>query len=283
MDTAASIINELTDSAQTDEEALNDAVIIGLLASSDEDSLAELAVWLKENATTLAPLVTRAAAEKPGLSGEASCAVLDALLLKPLADEDVTVRLMGECLRVIAARITASLSEDAPGADNLHDDPLVSSTVAVVTAGRRAHLSETAVSYLAKAGSGGSLVLARSFDTLRDSLKLHVLRRLKPADVWVLGGNVVASLGNSISTLIEGLEGKPLRIAVKFLEGLDPEAHSESSDIDPAEPLAVGAHVFHASWGAGSVVKTGKGTIKVDFGSAGTRTLMRKFATLRHA
>lgn len=209
--------------------------------------------------------------------------MLDALLWKAPADEETTMKLMSECLRVIADRITASLCNAASGANNKHDDPLVGSAVAVVTAGRRSNLSETAVRCLAKAGPGGTLVLARAFDTVRDSLRLYVMRRLKPAVIWELGGDVVASLGNSVSKLVEELEGKQLSAAIKFLEELAPEEHSKSSEIGQTEPLEVGAHVFHASWGVGTVIKASDETITIDFGSAGTRTLLRALATLWHA
>ncbi|GEM_PF-4096678 len=282
MNTETSTNNIIIDSTDAEAEGFVDAAVIGLLAASDEESMELLQVWLKEHATTLAPVVEQAASKESGLSGEASCAVLDALLLKPLADERATSKLMHACLNVIAARITESLSPEASSACDGHDDPLVSSTVAIVTAGRRAHLSEMAVSCLAKSGSGGSLVLVRSFDTVRDSLKLHVLQKMDPTDVWVLGDNAVASLSNSVSKLIESLEGKPRTAAVKFLEALEPEEHASSAEIEPTESLEVGSHVFHATWGVGTVIKTGDGTIKVDFGSAGTRSLLRKFATLRH-
>ncbi len=282
MNTKTSTVDTPLDPANTEVEGFADDAVIDLLASTDDESLALLKIWLKENATTLGPLLERAAGEMPGLSGEASCVVLDALLLKPLADEQATTDLMNTCLHVIAARITESLSPSASGADNRHDDPLVSAAVAVVTSGRRSRSSETVVSCLATAGPGGSLVLARAFDTLRDTLKLYALRRLDPAEVLELGENVATSLRSSVSKLIESLEGKQRTTAVKFLKALTPEDHSESVEIDPTEPLEVGAHVFHATWGVGAVVKSGDGTVKVDFGSAGTRTLLRKFATLRH-
>jgi hypothetical protein len=276
-------MNPPVDSADAEPVGLSDATVAGLLAAEDAESIERLAVWLKKHATTFAPIVVQAAHKKAGLSGEASCAVLDALMSKAPADEETTLGIMSDCLRVIAGRITKSLRDDTREARTRHDDPLVGVAVAVVTAGRRSSLSETAVSCLAKAGPGGTLVLARAFDTLRDSLKLYAIRRLKPAVIWELGDNVVASLGNSVSKLAEELEGRESKAALKFLAELAPEEHSKSSEISPTDPLKVGDSVFHASWGVGTVVKIGHETLTVDFGSSGTRTLLRALATLRHA
>ncbi len=264
-------------------ESTEDDSPLDLLLAHDEESMSLLALWLKENATTFAPVVIQAAHQKPGLSPEASCAVLDAMFKKAPADDETMMKLMSECLRVITSRITASIDAESAGDDHRHDDPLVGPAVAVVAAGRRSNLSEAAVNCLAKQGLGGALVLVRAFDSVRDTLKLYVVRRLKPAVVWDLGENEVASLANSVSKLAEGLEGKQNAAALKFLAALAPDEHSSSAEINPTDPLETGEYVFHASWGTGNVLKVSDETITIDFGCYGKRTLLRKLATLRHA
>jgi len=61
-----------------DAAELDDAAVVRLLAAQDDESRARLALWLKANARTFAPVVERAIHEEPGLSAEAASAVLEA-------------------------------------------------------------------------------------------------------------------------------------------------------------------------------------------------------------
>ncbi len=262
---------------------LDDTEIKHLLAAHDGESIEQLAAWLKANAKTFAPVVTQALEEQPGLSAEAARAVLDAFTWRAPADGETTLRLMNACLDAIADRITESVRSGVPGAIGEFDDSLVSSAVAILTANRRSSQSEGAICCLAAAGPGGALVLARAFDAVRGALRLYIVRRLKPADVLELGDNVVASLASSVSKLAEELESPKREVATRFLAELGSVQHMEPSEIGVNDPLASGDRVFHASWGAGVVVSTNHESATIDFGSAGTRTLLRSLTTLRRA
>jgi hypothetical protein len=262
---------------------LEDAAVVRLLTAEDATSIAELATWLKTHARTFTP-VTQAIREDSGLSPEAAGAVLDALVWRAPTDAEEMLTLTQACLRVIAERITESLgSGTTPGAISDHDDSLVGSAVAIVTVNRRSRHSETAVDCLAQEGPGGALVLARAFDGLRNALKLHIVQQLKPVDVLELGDNVVASLACSVSKLAEELETPKNAVATRFLAELGPVQGMRSAGIGVTEHLEVGDRVFHASWGAGVVSAVNDESATIDFGSAGTRTLLRSLATLRHA
>ena len=266
------------DSAEIAE--LDEKAVAKLLAADDPESIALLAGWLKANAKTFSPAVAEADAKKSGLSAEAACVVLDALLGRTTADEEATLKLVELCLQVIADRITASLTSGA-AASTMQDDPLVSEAVAVVTSNRRSRHSETAIACLAQAGPGGALVLARAFDAVRDTSQLYIVRRLQPEDVIVLGDNVVASLAYSVTRLAEDLEGRTRDVVLAFVEALGPVQGMESSEISVDEPLEPGTHVFHARWGAGIVLSANEESATIDFSGAGTRTLLRALTTLR--
>ncbi len=275
--------------ADTEPEELDGAAIRLLLRAQDPASMDELAQWIKAHAKTWGPLVAEAAHEDEALSAEASCVVLSTLAKRSPADEETTLGLMEVCLVIIADRITESrmLSTAKRGrgtrAIREPDDSLVGAAVGIVTANRRSKLSERAISCLADSGMGGALVLARAFDAVRTTSKVYIVRRLKPAEVLGLGDNVVASLAASVAKLAEELEGKELKAANRFLEELGSVSPLESSEIDPTETLEVGCHVFHATWGAGTVIVSDTESVTVDFGSAGERTLLRAYAKLRHA
>jgi len=261
---------------------LDDAAVVRLLAASDPESVATLEAWLKVNAKTYAPVVELATQREGGLSAEAACAVLDALLRRTTADEETTLRLVTQCLDIIAGRITESLKSGPPSVNGGQDDPLVSQAVAVVTSNRRSRHSETAIACLAQAGPGGALVLARAFDAVRDTSQLYIVRRLQPEDVLVLGDNVVASLAHSVEQLAETLEGRKRTVVLEFLAELGPVHGLESSEIGVDEPLEPGTQVFHARWGAGIVLSANEESATIDFSGAGTRTLLRALTTLRH-
>ncbi len=266
-----------------DAAELDDAAVLRLLAAQDDESRARLALWLKANARTFAPVVERAIHEEPGLSAEAASAVLEALVWRAPADPEMTLRLLEGCLDAIAERIAESLGRGAPGMISDSDDALVGAAVAVLTSRRPSRHSETAITRLAEAGPAGALVLARAFDGSRSTLKLSILRRMKPADVLELGDNVVASLAQSASRLAEQLERPDRDVVTRFLAELGSVQLMEPSEIGVAEPLEPGDRVFHASWGAGQVIAADDESATIDFGSAGTRTLLRTFAKLRRA
>jgi hypothetical protein len=272
---------DFADSAEAAE--LDDATVITLLTSADEESVAELAIWLKAHSRTFAPLVTQAIEQEPGLSPEAAAAVLDAMAWRAQADEETMLTLMEACMGIIARRLTESLGRSAPGAISNRDDALVSSAVAILTANRRARHSERAISSLSDAGPGGALILARAFDAVRGGLKFYTVRRLKTTDVLQLDDNVVASLAHSVSKLTDDLEKPKRDIAIRFLAELGSVESMEPSMIGTTEPLGIGDGVFHASWGAGTVIAANDESVTIDFGSAGTRTLLRALATLRRA
>jgi hypothetical protein len=267
--------------ASAESAEIDDAAAMQLLAATDEASIAQLAVWLKTNARTFSPDVLQVIQETSGLSAEAACAVLDALTWRASADAETTIELMNACLEVIAERVTLSVRDVASGTLSELDDSLVSSAVAVLTANRRSSQSEAAICCLAAAGPGGTLILARAFDAVRSTLKLYIVRRLDPADVLLLGDNVVASLAHSVSKLAEELESPKCDVATRFVAELGPIQHMEPAKIGEDEPLGVGDRVFHASWGAGVVVATNDESATIDFGGSGTRTLLRSLATLR--
>jgi len=269
--------------SSTEAAELDDVAVMRLLSAEDPQSRAQLAQWLKTHARTFAPFVAQSIQEEPGLSAEAAGAVLEALVRRAPADGEVTLKLMEGCLRAIAGRITESLGRGAPGAISNSDDALVGSAVAVLTSRRPSSHSETAIARLAEAGPGGALVLARAFDASRSTLKLSIVRCMKPADVLELGDNVVASLAHSVSRLAEQLERPDRDIATRFLAELGSVQPMEPSEISVTEVLEPGDCVFHASWGAGTVVTADDESATIDFGSAGTRTLLRAFATLRRA
>jgi len=262
---------------------LDDAAVMKLLAAEDDESVAQLATWLKAHSRTFAPLVTQAIEGQSGLSAEAAAAVLDAMAWRAQADEETMLTLMEACMGIIARRLTESLCSGAPGAISDREDALVSSAVAILTANRRARHSERAIGSLSNAGPGGALILARAFDAVRGGLKLYVVRRLKPADVLQLDDNVVASLAHSVSKLTDDLEKPKRDIAIRFLAELGSVEGMQPSMIGSAEPLGIGDCVFHASWGAGTVIAANDESVTIDFGSAGTRTLLRALATLRRA
>jgi len=254
-----------------------------LLIAEDAESIELLAAWLKSNAKTFAPVVLQAIDEQPELSPEAASAVLDALSWHSQTEEDTTLKLMESCLDAITRHITRSLDENAPGPLNDRDDRLMSSAVAALTADRRSRHSETAVRCLADTGPGGALVLARAFDAVRGGLKLYIVRHLDPADVLELEDNVVVSLSHSLKKFAEELEDPKKRVVTKFLTELGPIERMERSEIGSHELLRVGDSVFHARWGTGTVTAANEESATIDFGSAGTRTLLRAFTTLRHA
>jgi len=254
-----------------------------LLAAEDAESIALLTEWLRSNAKTFGPVVLQAIHEQPGLSPEAASAVLDALSWHSQAEEDTTLKLMESCLDVVARHITQSLSDHAAGPLSDRDDCLVGSAVAALTADRRSRHSETAVRCLADTGPGGALVLARAFDAVRGGLKLYIVRHVSPADVLELEDNVVVSLSHSLTKFAEELEEPKKRVVTQFLTELGPIERMQRSEIGTHELLRVGDSVFHARWGTGTVTAANEESVTIDFGSAGTRTLLRAFTTLRHA
>lgn len=260
---------------------LDDTAVLRLLAADDAESIESLAVWLKANSRTFAPLVMRAAEEGTGPSPEAAAAALDGLAWRAQADETAMLAVMEVCLRAVADRVTESLDTDRPGSLRDADDALVSSAVAVLTADRRSRHSETAIRCLSEAGTGGALILARAFDAVRGGLRLYIIKRLDPAEVTTLDDNVVASLADSVSKLAEELESPKRETATRFLAALGPVHEMECSEIGTSDTIAVGESVFHARWGAGTVLEANKETATIDFGSAGTRTLLRSLTTLR--
>ena len=262
---------------------LDDAAVMCLLAAEDAESVAQLRMWLKAHARTFAPVVTQAIQEGPGLSAQAARAVLDALVWRTPADGDTTLRMLEACLDVIARQITGSLARGAPGALSDSDDALVGSAVALLTSNRPARHSETAIGCLAKAGPGGALVLARAFNAVRSGLKLRIVRRLQPADVLQLDDNVVVSLAHSVARLAEELESPDRNVAIRFLAELGSVQTTGPTEVGMTEPLQMGDRVFHASWGTGTVIADNGESATIDFGSAGTRTLLRALTTLRHA
>lgn len=261
--------------ARSEAQALDDDQVVALLSATDPESIAMLALWLKVHARSWVPLVAEGAKVDPGLSAEAACAVLGAYLWRAPVDEETIFGLMETCLDVISSRITASIEA------GVEDDALVDPAVAVLTANRRSKPAETAIARLAESGVGGSLVLARAFDAVRGSLKVCILKHLDPEQVLLLGDNVVASLAASATRLEAELEGPPQRTARRFIEALGPVTSLEEAEIVASDPLPVGASVFHASWGAGTVISVQGDTATIDFGNAGTRTLLRELATLR--
>ena len=269
--------------AQTESAGLDDPAVMRLLAATDPAAIAELSAWLKTHVRAFAPVVAQAIREGSALSAEAGAAVLDAFAWRATADAETTTNLMNACLDVIARKITDSVRSGAGGAIGDHDDALVRSAVTILTVNRRSSQSATAIGQLAAAGPGGALVLSRAFDAVRSGLRLCIVQSLHPADVLELGDNVVASLASSVSRLAEELDSPKKNIATRFLEALGPVHHMEPSEIGATEPLAVDDCVFHASWGAGVVIATSDESVTIDFGSAGTRTLLRSLATLRRA
>jgi len=262
---------------------LDDVAVTLLLAAEDAESIEQLATWLKTHPKTFAPVVAQATRKKSGFSAEAARAVLDALVWRTAADEEKTLGLLKACLDAITQRLSESLGSSVHGAISDSDDPLVGSAVATLTANRRSKYSETAIGCLAKSGPGGALVLARAFDAVRSSLKFYIVQRLRPTDVLELNDNVVASLAQSVSRLAEELEAPKKAVATRFLAELGSLHHTQPSVIHMTETLEVGDRVFHASWGTGTVIAAGDDRATIDFGSAGTRTLLRAFTTLRHA
>jgi hypothetical protein len=267
------------------------AAIRRLLEADDAASLEELSAWLQANpktwVATVAAVADTAEGER-GFSAEAACEVLQALTQRTPADEETTLRLVRACLTPIAARITDSLGRRGSGKSSdivvsEHDDALVGMAVRIVTSSRRSKLSRGAVTCLAEAGAGGALVLARAFDAVRSGTKLQIVRSLKSEDVLKLGDNAVASLAESIVKLAEELVGAEQRDAKRFLAELGPVEPMQSAEIGPTDPLVEGQRVFHATWGAGVVVAVDDERIRVDFGSAGSRLLLRAHATLRRA
>lgn len=277
--TPAKFPHTLSDNVEV--AGLDDASATRLLAAEDPESIAQLATWLKAHARTFAPIVLQAAREERGLSAESAAAVLDAAVWRTPADGDTTLKLIRACLGVIATRITQSLREGPPGVVSDRDDPLVRSAVAVLTSSRPSRHSETAIDCLAQSGPGGAVVLARAFDAVRSGLKVRIVRCLKPVEVLELGDNVVASLALSVSKLAETLEGPEKTDANRLLTELGSVQRMEPSMIDATELLRSGDRVFHASWGAGVVVAATDEKVTIDFGSAGTRTLLRALTSLR--
>lgn len=271
------------DSSGAETTGLDDAAVMRLLAADDAESATQLTTWLKAHARGYAPIVIQAMQEESGLSPEAARVVLDAVVWRAPADGETTLRILAGCLDIIARRITRSLGSGAGGAISDRDDTLVGAAVVVLTSNRPARQSETAIDCLAKAGPGGALVLARAFDSVRGGLRLYIVRRLDPADVLELEDNVVASLARSVSRLADELESPKKEIATRFLAELGSVQRMETSEIDMTGPLEPGERLFHASWGIGTVIAANDESVTIDFGSAGTRTLLRAFATLRHA
>jgi len=262
---------------------LDDPRVSLLIAAQSAEQLSQLAAWLKAHAKTFTPVVMQAAAGKPGMSPLAASVVLPALSWHSQAEEDLTLQLMDVCLAVICERLTDSVRGGATDAVDTSDDVLVGAAVAVLTADRRSRHSETAVRSLSTGGPGGALILARSFDVVRDGLKLYIVRHLSPADVLELEDNAVASLSHSLSKFAENLEPPKKRPVIRFRDELGPVHEMEHSEIGATEPLHVDDAVFHARWGAGTVIASDDESVTIDFGSAGTRTLLRKYSTLRRA
>lgn len=261
-------------------EELDDATVGRLLGATDEESLASLSEWLEANPRTWPASVARVTLLPVDVSVESSCAVLGALTQRTPTDEETTLQLVTACLTPIALRISESLAEGGTGA--VQDDSLVSVAVGIVTSSRRSKLSKGAIGCLAQTGPGGALVLTRAFDAVRAGSKVQIVQNLDPADVLELSDNAVASLSSSVARLVVDLVGRERDDANRFLAQLGWVEPVESSQIEPSEPLAVGAHVFHATWGAGAVVASDPESVTIDFGSAGQRTLLRAYATLRH-
>jgi hypothetical protein len=273
---------------------LDDAAVARLLASRTAKSVASLSEWLEANPKTWVATVERLAEEPSRFSAEASCAVLEAMAKKNTIDEMTTLRLVKACLVPITARIQESLDRTAPGSRGRtrvsggngsggQDDPLVRTAVGIVTASRRAKLSKGAIGCLADAGPAGALVLTRAFDAVRGGTKVLIMRSINAPDVLSLGDNEVVSLASSVARFAVELVGQERADANRFLAELGPVETRESAQIDPTEPLALGQLVFHATWGAGTVVASDPSSVTVDFGNAGKRTLLRAYATLRHA
>lgn len=262
---------------------LDDAAAMRLLAAEDPESVAQLAGWLKAQGRTFAPVVAQAIEEGTGPSAEAARAVLGAVVSRTPADAQMTLALIAPCLAVIGRRITEDLASDPSHTISDPSDALVGSAVALLTSSRPARHLETAICCLSEAGPGGALILARAFDAVRSSLRLRILRSLRPRDVRELDDNVVVSLAESVSKLAEALEGSDRATATRFLAELGSVQHMVCSEIEMHEHLEAGDEVFHASWGAGIVVATTAEVVTIDFSNAGTRTLLRSLATLRRA
>jgi len=252
-----------------------------LLSADDEESVERLAQWLKSNLRRFTPVLTEAIDSGADVTPLAASAVLRALAWRTSSDTGATVALLKSCLRIVTDEIAASLGNNTAEAND--GGYLVSAAVSLLMAKRPSRYSESAIDCLASAGPAGALVLARSFDGVRRGLRTRVLLRLDPADVRELDDNVVVSLAHSVSRLTDDLEGRELKKAQAFLAELGPIGPLESSGIDADEPLEPGERVFHASWGSGTLVAITDETVTVDFGSGGTRTLVRTFARLRHA
>ena len=262
---------------------LSDAQVMRLLAAEDAKSIETLATWLKSNPKTFPPLVMQASTRDKGLSVSAAAAVLDGLAWRTKADEQAMLEVMETCLKAIAERITVAVSRSKNGAISKRDDRLVGAAVSVLTADRRSRQSEAAICCLGEAGTGGALILARAFHTIRGVLRLFTVRHLAPAHVLELDGNVVASLAESVSKLADELERPQKDVATKFLAALGSVEEFGNAEISATEPLAIGQSVFHARWGGGTVLAADAKTVTIDFGHAGTRTLLRELTTLRRA
>lgn len=260
---------------------LDDADVARLLAAADETSIAQLREWLDANSKAFIPVVAQAIRGGAGVSAEAARTLLDGLNRRGPSHAEATLVVLQACLRVISDRINESFTSAEP--DGGEADPFVDSAVLLLTRSRPSGQAEKAIDCLAEAGPGGALVLTRAFDSTRTSLKLHIVRRMDPANVLSLGENVAASLALSVARLAEQVEDADKRAATRFLAALGPVDSPASSEIDADEPLEVGDRLFHASWGAGTLVEYTAESVTVDFGSAGTRTLLRSIARLRHA
>lgn len=264
-------------------DTLDDSAAMELLSVGDAVSVLQLAEWLKAHVRTFSPVVSEALQKHPDLSPEAAGAVLDAMALRAPDSGEVTLRLLTCCLEAIASRLTESLSVAPSHGIDDRDDVLLTSAVATLTCNQPARRSEAAVHCLAEAGPGGARVLARSFDAVRGGLKLRILGSLIPANVLALEDNVIVSLAHSVSAFAEGLEGHDSIVAHRFLAELGPVGDSQNLKIGVTEVIEAGDGVFHASWGSGTVLAADDESVTIDFGGAGTRTLLRALATLRRA
>lgn len=273
------------DSAALDAEAarLDDAAAMALLTAEDPASLRLLAAWLRARARTFAPVVEQAFQEGVRPSPAAAGTILDGMAWRTSAKGEATLTVMQTCIEVIASRITDSLARSKGGAISDGDDALVGAAVTVLTSSCPSRHSAMAIGCLTESGPGGALILARSFDAVRSALKVSIVRDLKPADVLELDDNVVASLARSVTKLADELEGPQRDLANRFLAALGPVEHLEPAEVSARDSLEAGDRVFHASWGTGTVVSATAEAATIDFGSAGTRTLLRSLTTLRRA
>lgn len=275
-----------------DSEELDAAALRRMLEAQDEASIEALAEWLAKNAKGWVKPVLEVVDGDCVFSAEASCEILRALSQRTPADQDSALLLVKACLAPITTEVSSSLdragTRGKKRVSSVHgeaDDTLVRAAVGIVTANRRSKLSTGTIACLADAGTGGALILSRAFDGVRSGSKVQIIRGLEASDVLQLGDNVVASLASSVTRLLDEVEltGRERDDVSRFLTALGSVEPLESAEIDPTDELAPGHRVFHATWGAGTVVSSDDESVTLDFGNAGQRTLLRAYATLRRA